>query len=65
MTFAGKSSGKSYPSNPRPEDSRSTRNGFRQHYKGLVREADATEFWSLTPDAVESEVAKFPSKAAA
>jgi hypothetical protein len=33
--------------------------------KGVAKEADATQFWSLTPETVKSEVVKFPGKAAA
>jgi hypothetical protein len=40
-------------------------NVIHHHYKGLVKEADATEFWTITPETVKSEVAKFPAKAAA
>lgn len=65
MTLSGKYAGKSIPSNSRPEDFRSTRKGIRQHNNGLVKEADATEFWSLTPETMKSGVVKFPSKAAA
>ena len=40
-------------------------NVIHRHYKGLVKEADATEFWNLTPAAVKSEVAKMPAQSAA
>ena len=40
-------------------------NVIHRHYKGLVKEADATEFWKLTPAAVKSETVKFSAKAAA
>ena len=38
---------------------------YRSPGKSLAREADATEFWSLKPDTVKSEVVQFPSKVAA
>jgi integrase len=40
-------------------------NVIHRHYKGLVKEADATEFWNLTPTAVKSEIVKFPTANAA
>ncbi len=42
-------------------------NVIHSHYKGLVKETDATEFWSITPANVKSDVAKLPTatKAAA
>ena len=40
-------------------------NAIHRHYKGLVKEADATEFWNLTPVAVKSEIVTFPGQAAA
>jgi len=40
-------------------------NIIHRHYKGLVKDADATEFWDLTPASVKSEVVKFPSLKAA
>ena len=40
-------------------------NVIHRHYKGLVKEADATEFRSLTPEAVKSEIVTFPAKVAA
>jgi integrase len=40
-------------------------NVIHRHYKGLVKEAEATEFWSLTPANVKSEIVKFPSAKAA
>ena len=40
-------------------------NVIHRHYKGLVKEADATEFWKLTPATVKSEVVTFPGEKAA
>jgi integrase len=40
-------------------------NVIHQHYKGLVKEADATAFWNLTPATVKGEIVKFPGQAAA
>lgn len=40
-------------------------NVIHRHYKGLVKEADATEFWKLTPATVKSEVVTFPHEKAA
>jgi len=40
-------------------------NVIHRHYKGLVKDADATEFWSLTPAAVKSEIVTFPTANAA
>lgn len=40
-------------------------NVIHRHYKGLVKEAYATEYWSLTPATVKSEVVTFPAQAAA
>jgi len=40
-------------------------NVIHRHYKGLVKEADATEFWSLAPATVKSEVVKFTGEKAA
>lgn len=37
-------------------------NVIHRHYKGLVKEADAKEFWSLTPKTVKSTIAKLPAK---
>jgi len=34
-------------------------NVIHRHYKGLVKERDATEFWDLTPTTVKSEIVKF------
>jgi integrase len=36
-------------------------NVIHRHYKGLVKEADAKEFWKLTPATVQAEVGKFSS----
>jgi hypothetical protein len=33
--------------------------------QGLVKEADATEFWAITPKTVKSEIGAFPAQAAA
>lgn len=33
---------------------------IHRDYKGLVKEADAAEFWSLTPETVKSEMVKLP-----
>jgi integrase len=38
-------------------------NIIHRHYKGLVKEADATEFWDLTPAVVESEIVKIHAAA--
>ena len=35
------------------------------HYKGLVKEADATEFWNHTTATAKSEIVKFPNEKAA
>ncbi|MGZ4987664.1 MAG: tyrosine-type recombinase/integrase, partial [Limisphaerales bacterium] len=35
-------------------------NVIHRHYKGLVKEADAKEFWGTTPANVKSEIAKLP-----
>src|SRR5205814_5726378 len=40
-------------------------NVIHRHYKGSVKEADATEFWSLTPANVKSEIVEFPTAKAA
>jgi len=40
-------------------------NVIHRHYKGLVKEADATEFWTITPDTVKGEIVKLPAQAAA
>jgi len=40
-------------------------NVIHRHYKGLVKDADATEFWNLTPAAVKSEIVTFPATVAA
>ena len=40
-------------------------NVIHRHYKGLVKEADATEFWSITPEAVKTGIVTFPAQAAA
>lgn len=40
-------------------------NVIHRHYKGLVKEADATEFSTITPETVKGEVVNFPAKAAA
>ncbi|MGZ4964708.1 MAG: hypothetical protein ACXWKG_06175 [Limisphaerales bacterium] len=40
-------------------------NAIHRHYKGLVKEADAKEFWSITPNTVESKIAKLPKVKAA
>ena len=39
-------------------------NVIHRHYKGLVKYADAAEFWKLTPATVKSEIVTFPAKAA-
>ncbi len=36
-----------------------------RHYKALVKEADAEEFWQTTPQTVKGEIAKFPAQVAA
>ena len=40
-------------------------NVIHRHYKGLVKEADATAFWNLTPETVKGEIVQFPAQAAA
>jgi hypothetical protein len=40
-------------------------NVIHNHYKGLVREADATEFWAITPGNAKNEIAALPTQAAA
>jgi integrase len=40
-------------------------NIIHRHYKGLVKEADAMDFWNLTPTAVRAEIAKIPAIASA
>jgi integrase/recombinase XerD len=40
-------------------------NVIHRHYKGLVKEADATEFWNLTPATVKSVIVAFPTTRAA
>jgi hypothetical protein len=40
-------------------------NVIHRHYKALVKEADAREFWAIAPETVKSKIAKFPSQAAA
>ncbi len=40
-------------------------NVIHRHYKGLVKEADATEFWNITPVTVKSDVVQFPTMKAA
>ncbi len=40
-------------------------NVIHRHYKGLVKEADATEFWSITPATVKSEIVTLPTLKAA
>jgi hypothetical protein len=40
-------------------------NIIHRHYKGLVKEADAAEFWSITPATIQAQVAQFPAQAAA
>lgn len=40
-------------------------NVIHRHYKGLVKEADATEFWSITPETVGGGIVQFPHHAAA
>lgn len=35
-------------------------NVIHRHYKGLVKESVAAEFWSLTPAVLETEIAAFP-----
>ena len=39
-------------------------NVIHLHYKGLVKEADATEFWAITPETVKSLIAPPPIRAA-
>ncbi len=40
-------------------------NVIHQHYKGLVKEADAHEFWTITPEKVKSVIVNIPTQAAA
>jgi len=40
-------------------------NVIHKHYKGLVKEADAKEYWKITPETVKSKMLKFPAQAAA
>ena len=40
-------------------------NVIHRHYKALVKEADAKEFWEITPATVKSQIAKLPTQAAA
>ncbi len=40
-------------------------NVIHQHYKGLYKEADAHEFWTITPGTVKSEIVKFAVERAA
>ena len=40
-------------------------NVIHRHYKGLVKEADAAEFWSITPETVKTAIVAFPAQAAA
>ena len=40
-------------------------NVIHRHYKGLVKEADATEFWSITPETVKGQIVALPVQAAA
>jgi hypothetical protein len=40
-------------------------NVIHRHYKALVKEADAKEFWEITPANVKSQIAEFPAQAAA
>ena len=40
-------------------------NVVHRHYKGLVKDAEATEFWNLTPAAEKSEIVTFPHEKAA
>jgi hypothetical protein len=35
-------------------------NIIHRHYKGLVKEAGATEFWKIIPDNVSAQVATLP-----
>lgn len=38
---------------------------IQKHYKGLVKQTAADEFWSITPETVTREIVEFPSQAAA
>ena len=40
-------------------------NILHKHYKGLVKEADAKEFWAITPKTVKSPITKLPTTAKA
>jgi hypothetical protein len=40
-------------------------NIIHKHYKGLVKEADATEFWSLVPNSLKDKTLEFPTQVAA
>jgi len=39
-------------------------NVIHKHYKGLVKEADAKEYWKILPETVKSKILKFVCKAA-
>jgi integrase len=40
-------------------------NVIHRHYKGLVKETEAEEYWSITPEAVQGVIIKLPAQAAA
>jgi len=40
-------------------------NVIHRHYKALVKETEAKEFWEITPATVKSKIAKLPDQAAA
>ena len=40
-------------------------NVIHRHYKGLVKEADAAEFWTITPETVKGAIVPLPTEAAA
>jgi len=40
-------------------------NVIHRHYKGLVKEADANEYWNILPATVKSAIEKLPAQAAA
>ena len=39
-------------------------NVIHKSYKGLVKEADANEYWNILPKTVKSKIVKLPAQAA-
>ena len=68
MQLNGKLNGKSptqNTTNPRPRSwTRNSPNVIHRRYKALVKEADAKEFWEITPENV-AQIIPFPATAAA